>query len=84
MTDTRPNIVVMISDDHGRQISCYGDSTARTPHLDALAEVSIVMNQAFCTCSTCAPSRSVVLSGQHNHTNGMYGLEHRPPQFSLL
>jgi N-sulfoglucosamine sulfohydrolase len=71
----------MVSDDHGRQMGCYGDADARTDNLDALARDGIVMDRAYCTASTCAPSRAVILTGLHNHTNGMYGLEHRPHHF---
>jgi N-sulfoglucosamine sulfohydrolase len=77
----RPNIVLMVSDDHGRQMGCYGDPNARTPSLDALAADGVRFEKAFCTASTCAPSRAVILSGLHNHTNGMYGLAHPPHNF---
>jgi hypothetical protein len=34
----RPNIVLPVSDDHGREaLGCYGDPVIQTPHLDALA-----------------------------------------------
>jgi arylsulfatase A-like enzyme len=36
--DTRPNIVVIVSDDHGLDdLGCYGNSAIHTPNLDALA-----------------------------------------------
>ena len=84
MKTRRPNIVMMVSDDHGRQMGCYGDRSARTPHLDALAGDGIIFNRAYCTASTCSPSRAVILTGLHNHTNGMYGLEHAVHHFACF
>ena len=37
-TENRPDIVLMVSDDHGREaLGCYGNPNVRTPHLDELA-----------------------------------------------
>src|SRR5438046_2624089 len=73
----RPNIVLIVADDHGREaLGCYGNQVVKTPHLDALAADGTRFTEAFCTTASCSPSRSVILSGQHNHRNGMYGLQH--------
>ena len=78
----RPNIVMIVSDDHGRDaLGCYGNPVVRTPHLDALAADGTRFTAAFCTTASCSPSRSVILSGQHNHRNGMYGLQHDDHHF---
>jgi len=34
----KPNILLMLAEDHGLQLSCYGDKHISTPNLDALAE----------------------------------------------
>ncbi len=79
---TRPNIVLIVSDDHGRDaLGCYGNPVVKTPHLDALAADGTRFTSAFCTTASCSPSRSVILSGQHNHRNGMYGLQHDDHHF---
>jgi N-sulfoglucosamine sulfohydrolase len=73
----RPNIVMIVADDHGTDaLGCYGNPVVRTPHLDALAADGTRFTHAFCTTASCSPSRSVILSGQQNHRNGMYGLQH--------
>ena len=78
----RPNIVMIVSDDHGRgDLGCYGNDVVRTPHLDALAADGTRFTHAFCTTASCSPSRSVILTGQHNHRNGMYGLQHDDHKF---
>lgn len=76
------NVVVIVADDLGRQLGCYGDGVARTPHIDRLAAEGTRFERAFCTTSSCSPSRSVILSGLHNHANGQYGLQHATHNFS--
>ncbi|WP_240543614.1 sulfatase family protein [Spirosoma foliorum] len=84
----RPNIVLIVADDHGREaLGCYGEKnapkpTVRTPNIDQLAADGTRFTNAFCTTASCSPSRSVLLTGLHNHANGMYGLEHQVHHFS--
>ena len=67
----RPNIVYMMSDDHGYQaISAYGYGLNHTPHIDKLAEKGMLFTRAFVTNSICGPSRAVMLTGKHSHING--------------
>jgi N-sulfoglucosamine sulfohydrolase len=70
------NIVLIISDDQGRDLGAYGNSSVRTPHLDALAADGTLFTHAFATVSSCSPSRAVIFTGMYSHTNGMYGLAH--------
>lgn len=79
----RLNIVLIVADDHGTDaLGAYGNPVVKTPHLDALAAEGTRFTHAFCTTASCSPSRSVILSGQQNHRNGMYGLEHQIHHFS--
>jgi N-sulfoglucosamine sulfohydrolase len=75
------NVVVVVADDLGCQLGCYGDPAARTPHIDALAAEGTRFDLAFCTTASCSPSRSVILSGLYNHANGQYGLAHAAHHF---
>lgn len=73
----RPNIVLYVTDDQGMDdAGCYGNPAVRTPGLDALAAEGTRFTNAFCTTASCSASRSVILTGLHNHANGMYGLAH--------
>jgi N-sulfoglucosamine sulfohydrolase len=76
------NIVVFITDDQSPTMGCYGDAAARTPNLDQLAKDGVLFTHAFCTTASCSASRSVVLSGLHNHANGHYGHLHSYHKFS--
>lgn len=78
----RPNVVLFVSDDHGPDAGCYGHPVVRTPHLDRLAAEGVRFDLAFCTTASCSPSRSVLLSGLHNHATGQYGLAHAYHHFS--
>ncbi|GAB3027043.1 sulfatase family protein [Spirosoma pulveris] len=83
VVDSRPNIVLIVADDHGREVlGCYGASAVKTPNIDQLAADGVRFSNAFCTTASCSPSRSVLLTGLQNHTNGMYGLEHQEHHFA--
>ncbi len=67
----RPNIVLMISDDHAYQaISAYGHGLNKTPNIDRLADEGSIFTRATVTNSICAPSRAVILTGKHSFVNG--------------
>ena len=72
--ERKPNILLIISEDHGQHLSCYGDSVIQTPHLDALADEGVLFYNAYVTQSVCSPSRSSILSGLYPHQNGHLGL----------
>ncbi|MHC4167624.1 MAG: sulfatase family protein [Planctomycetota bacterium] len=73
----RPNIVLIVSDDHGLEtLGCYGNAVIKTPNLDGLAADGVRFTNAFCTTASCSASRSVILSGMYNHANGQYGHQH--------
>lgn len=69
-----PNILLIVSEDNGPELGCYGDPYARTPHLDQLAEEGVRFANAFVPFSVCSPSRAAFLTGLHPHQNGQIGL----------
>jgi len=67
----QPNIVFIMSDDHGYQaVSAYGYGLNHTPNIDRIAEEGALFTRAFVTNSICAPSRAVMLTGKHSFVNG--------------
>ena len=67
----RPNILLIISDDHAYQaISAYGSKLATTPNIDRIAKQGAIFNKAYVTNSICGPSRAVILTGKYSHKNG--------------
>ena len=80
--DQRPNIILIVADDHGREaVGCYGNRVVRTPAIDRLASEGTRFTHAFATVASCSPSRSVILTGMYSHANGMYGLQHAQHHF---
>jgi len=70
--DQKPNILFIMSDDHAYQaISAFGYDLIRTPNIDRLAKEGVLFENSFVTNSICAPSRAVLLTGKHNHLNGV-------------
>ena len=76
------NILFLIGDDLGRTTGAYGDPNAVTPNMDRMAREGVRFANAFGSTASCSPSRSVMLSGMHNHSTGQYGLGHADHNFS--
>jgi len=70
------NVVLIVSDDHSPDLGIYGNSVIKTPNLDALAGEGVYFTSAFATTASCSASRSVILTGLHNHRTGQYGHNH--------
>jgi arylsulfatase A-like enzyme len=67
---SRPNIIVILSDDVGfSDIGCYGGEIA-TPNLDALAKSGVRFTQFYNT-ARCCPTRASLLTGLHPHQAGI-------------
>lgn len=67
----RPNIVLIVSDDHSYQtISAYGSKFMQTPNIDRIAKEGVRFDKAYVTNSICGPSRAVILTGKYSHKNG--------------
>ena len=90
--ETRPNILLIVGEDHGCELSCYGDPVIDTPHIDALARSGVLFEKGYVTQSVCSPSRSTIFTGLYPHQNGQLGLathqygwfEKWPTTYSLL
>jgi N-sulfoglucosamine sulfohydrolase len=61
----RPNILWITCEDMSPRLSCYGESSIQTPHLDSLAVEGIRYTNAFTTSGVCAPSRSSIITGMY-------------------
>jgi N-sulfoglucosamine sulfohydrolase len=71
---SRPNILLIISEDTGPQLGCYGDRYARTPNLDRLAASGVRFQHAYITQAGCSQSRASILTGLYPHQHGQIGL----------
>ena len=69
-----PNVLLILVDDLKPALGCYGDSAARTPHLDRFAARSLRFDLAFCNQAVCAPSRFSLMLGSRPTSTGLYTL----------
>src|SRR5690606_11543002 len=64
----KPNVVIIISDDHAFQaIGAYGSTLMKTPGIDRSAREGAVLNRAYVTNSICGPRRDVLLTRKYSH-----------------
>ena len=69
-SDSRPNIVLIVTDDMGyADIGAFGGEIA-TPNIDSLANDGVRFTN-FYTHASCSPTRSMLLSGVDTHLNGL-------------
>ncbi len=71
---SRPNVLMIVSEDHCPNLGCYGDRTVGTPRLDGLAAEGVRFARAYVTQAGCSQSRSSILTGLYPHQNGQIGL----------
>ena len=76
------NVIFFITDDESPTLGCYGDQAATTPAIDAIAADGLIFRNAFATTASCSASRSVIMSGLHNHRNGQFGHQHHYHKFA--
>src|SRR5688572_10653484 len=67
---SKPNIIFILADDLGYgELGSYGQKLIQTPHLDKMAAEGMRFTQFYAGSTVCAPSRSVLMTGQHmGHT----------------
>ncbi|MBM3334981.1 sulfatase-like hydrolase/transferase [Candidatus Sumerlaeota bacterium] len=68
----RPNIVLIISDDHGwPDYGFMGHPQVRTPNLDRLASQSVVFTHGYVPTPLCCPSLASIITGRYPHQHKM-------------
>jgi len=71
----KPNILFIIADDLGwGDLSGYGASDLRTPHLDSLMKAGIRFTNSYANSPVCSPSRAALLSGRYPERMGVPGV----------
>lgn len=84
----RPNLLLVVADDHAANaVGCYGGHPV-TPQIDRIAAEGMRFDACGCTNSLCSPSRASILTGTYNHVNGVTTLstefDNRQPTFVHL
>ena len=87
VSETRPNIILILADDMGyNDISLHnggaGDGSLQTPHIDSLAEDGVWFAKGYAANATCAPSRASIMTGRYPTR---FGFEFTPiPDYGRL
>ncbi len=72
---TRPNVLLIGTDDLNDWIGCLGGHPqVKTPHIDRLAAGGTLFANAHCQSPLCNPSRTALMTGLRPTTTGVYGL----------
>jgi len=68
--EKRPNIIFIMADDLGyADLGCYGQKEIKTPNINQIAAEGTRFTHCYAGSTVCAPSRSVLMTGQHTgHT----------------
>lgn len=71
VSGSKPNMIFVLADDLGYgDLGCYGQTKIKTPRLDQMAKEGMRFTQFYAGNTVCAPSRSVLMTGQHmGHTH---------------
>jgi arylsulfatase A-like enzyme len=70
---TRPNIVLIVSDNQSHSlIGTYGNKEIKTPNIDKLARQGVRFNQAFAVNGVCSPTRAALLTGLMPSQTGIH------------
>jgi arylsulfatase A-like enzyme len=83
---SRPNLIWIMADDLGYgDLGCYGQTVIRTPYLDRMAAEGLRFTHFYSGATVCAPSRSVLMTGQHHgHTRVRGNAGARNPEAQAL
>ncbi len=81
-----PNIILMMSDDHGWEETGYnGHPHVKTPVLDEMAASGLKFERFYAADSSCSPTRASFLTGRHPIRMGTFtpGWSLRPEEISI-
>ncbi|NKB69074.1 MAG: sulfatase-like hydrolase/transferase [Candidatus Latescibacteria bacterium] len=72
MTTERPNILLIMTDQHRfDMMTCAGDDTVPTPHIDRIALRGVRFANAYSAYPVCVASRMAMLTGLYAHQTGV-------------
>ncbi len=68
---SRPNVLIILTEDHGAHMGALGTPGIKTPNMDALAKFGTLFRNAFVAYPVCSASKAALYTSLHNHTNGI-------------
>lgn len=68
----KPNVILMLADDLGRQdLGCYGSTFYETPNLDRLSKEGALFTNGYAACPVCSPTRAAFQTGRWPQRTGI-------------
>lgn len=67
----RLNVLLIVADDMGMQMSALNTPGVKTPAIDGLIENGVLLKRAYAVYPSCSPSRTSFLTGTFSHVNGV-------------
>ena len=81
--ENRPNLLVIMVDDLGYgDLSSYGATDLRSPHIDGLMKRGMTFRNFYANCPVCSPTRAALLSGRYQEMIGVPGVIRTHPENS--
>jgi len=84
--ETRPNIILLMGDDHGWEETGYnGHPHVKTPVLDEIAATGLRFDHFYAAHPSCSPTRASFLTGRHPNRMGTFapGWSFRPEEITI-
>ncbi|MEW6302132.1 MAG: arylsulfatase [Verrucomicrobiota bacterium] len=70
-TATRPNVIIIMTDDQGHgDLGFHGNPKVKTPNLDKFARESVRFEN-FYVSPVCSPTRASLMTGRYNYRTGI-------------
>ena len=82
----RPNIILLMGDDHGWEETGYnGHPYLHTPVLDKMASMGLRLDHFYSAAPTCSPTRGSIITGRHPNRYGTFAPNWsiRPEEISI-
>lgn len=80
-SETRPNFLVILADDLGlADVSAYGTSDVRTPHIDRIYREGLTFENFYANSCICSPTRAALLTGCYPDRVGVPGVIRTKPE----
>jgi arylsulfatase A-like enzyme len=80
ISPSRPNILLITSDQHHWNAIGYNNPEVHTPNLDRLAADGMIFDRAYCPNPTCTPTRASLITGKYPSHHGAYALGTKLPE----
>jgi N-sulfoglucosamine sulfohydrolase len=72
--EAKYNVLFILTEDQGAQLSLVGTPGLSTPNMDRIAKEGVYFNKAFVNYPVCSASKASIYTGTYCHTNGLRGV----------